>query len=443
MKTLATLQFIALSLCIWLFPTLGQSQLLCDDYSNPSLWTLIGVNTNGGWIGVTGNALTYSNLSGDQTIRVYRGLGGIIQNTTTWRAEFEFETSTINQQVHALLLVVSETNAHPDANTFNGPPNNNSCIYVRLGNPTNRPDGYYLAARSKFQTTYSPNSDRIPVVSNTTYYVRLERQDAANGRISLYSDPGRTQLVGTECFEINPALGNLNVAQHGVSTMAGWANSMTGTVDDLCFYSDLRDELCEGVDPCQIYPAFSIDQDLFCNVTFTDQTTYGSGFTPLYPIQIDFGDGSTGMITAPGGSVQHYYAPNKSYMVCMTAYGFDADGNCCSKTFCQAFTNLCDGSEAETGAAAPAHRKGVEEGTSVLEETLMVYPSPTRDQINLQSSGSLSTVQILDLKGNLILTRDLSTANQNQIDVSELANGMYLIKVEVDGATHVQKFIKQ
>jgi hypothetical protein len=65
-----------------------------------------------------------------------------------------------------------------------------------------------------------------------------------------------------------------------------------------------------------------------------------------------------------------------------------------------------------------------------------VYPNPATDYIFTQNAQKVS---ILDLKGRIVK----EAINTEKIDVSSLAKGAYIVKVKIDNATKIGKFIKE
>jgi len=69
---------------------------------------------------------------------------------------------------------------------------------------------------------------------------------------------------------------------------------------------------------------------------------------------------------------------------------------------------------------------------------ISLFPNPTADYLNF--SGKVKSVQVFDAAG-----RNVSTAKtvNNQVDVRNLAKGVYIIKFETENGTQTEKFIKQ
>lgn len=67
-----------------------------------------------------------------------------------------------------------------------------------------------------------------------------------------------------------------------------------------------------------------------------------------------------------------------------------------------------------------------------------VFPNPTTDFINVNTSEKIQTVEILDFTGQSIATHK----GLKQIDVQHLNKGIYLLKVTTDKRSTIEKFIK-
>lgn len=68
-----------------------------------------------------------------------------------------------------------------------------------------------------------------------------------------------------------------------------------------------------------------------------------------------------------------------------------------------------------------------------------VYPNPVKNTLTIDETPSVDETSIYNLQGQLVL----SSKGKNQIDVSSLATGQYLVKIKSGGITKTSKFIKQ
>ncbi len=71
---------------------------------------------------------------------------------------------------------------------------------------------------------------------------------------------------------------------------------------------------------------------------------------------------------------------------------------------------------------------------------ITIYPNPTKSIINIDANGSIiEEIAIINLQG--IVLKNIP--HKNKIDVSELATGLYFIRLSVNGKTITKKFIKE
>jgi hypothetical protein len=70
------------------------------------------------------------------------------------------------------------------------------------------------------------------------------------------------------------------------------------------------------------------------------------------------------------------------------------------------------------------------------------YPNPVKDVLNLSYTKEISNVSVHNLLGQQVMTKSIN-ATQTKIDMSNLSNGTYLVKVTVDGLVKTLKVMKQ
>ena len=73
-----------------------------------------------------------------------------------------------------------------------------------------------------------------------------------------------------------------------------------------------------------------------------------------------------------------------------------------------------------------------------IEDKIIIYPNPTSNILQLETSLSIDKVEVYNLIGRKV--NNLSLIN-NHIDVSNLTLGMYLLKIHAGGITYTKKFI--
>jgi hypothetical protein len=83
-------------------------------------------------------------------------------------------------------------------------------------------------------------------------------------------------------------------------------------------------------------------------------------------------------------------------------------------------------------------------GTNKFEtDSVLVYPNPAKDILNIESrQKQLETITIVDLLGKTVRSATI-TDMQARIDLSPLANGLYLVKITAADESHVFKIVKK
>ena len=56
---------------------------------------------------------------------------------------------------------------------------------------------------------------------------------------------------------------------------------------------------------------------------------------------------------------------------------------------------------------------------------VVLYPNPVRDILNIEIENDIQSIEIYNIQGQKVLT-----SNQNQINVSGLATGMYVVRIQ-------------
>lgn len=76
------------------------------------------------------------------------------------------------------------------------------------------------------------------------------------------------------------------------------------------------------------------------------------------------------------------------------------------------------------------------------DDVISIYPNPTSDFINIQSSLDLgkAKVELFDMLGKKIITNEFVN---NSLDITSLVDGVYMINVSIDGQTYVKKIVKK
>jgi hypothetical protein len=82
-------------------------------------------------------------------------------------------------------------------------------------------------------------------------------------------------------------------------------------------------------------------------------------------------------------------------------------------------------------------------GVSGTEPVQHIFPSVTRDQLNFETAGKQGTIQIFDLTGAQVYSRESTNANGEilKINTSSFAAGLYVFKFEGTQERYNAKFV--
>ncbi len=130
----------------------------------------------------------------------------------------------------------------------------------------------------------------------------------------------------------------------------------------------------------------------------------------------DFGDGNTSTAQNPS----HTYASGGTYTVCLTASnGSGSDTTCESVMVVSGLNNR-------------------------LEQFANVYPNPAKDRIVIEvKNETLLGYHIVDMMGRTILTSNENIVGTKEINVSDLATGNYIMRLNFGDEVALHKFIIQ
>lgn len=108
-----------------------------------------------------------------------------------------------------------------------------------------------------------------------------------------------------------------------------------------------------------------------------------------------------------------------------TVTGVDVNG-CKNNTIYALTVNICE---------------GITENNMI--SGLSVYPNPTNGLLNIElNNASFKSVQVIDLTGKVVATSN-GHSKVTEVNMSNLANGVYYVKIKTDNASSVIKVVKQ
>lgn len=183
------------------------------------------------------------------------------------------------------------------------------------------------------------------------------------------------------------------------------------------------------------FHVYSDPNEWFLNiddVTISELAAPTAAFTPhLANKALSVSDASVDFITSwnwnwgDGSSDTGHIPPTHTY----TTYG--------SYNVCLTVANLA-------GTDSICHTVNVINGINTLEANQIgVYPNPTKGQLNVALTGSFNNgqVEIQNLLGETLITRETKGNSIERFELSKLASGVYFVKVTADGVNSTQKFV--
>ena len=80
----------------------------------------------------------------------------------------------------------------------------------------------------------------------------------------------------------------------------------------------------------------------------------------------------------------------------------------------------------------------------VITNDIVIYPNPGTDIINIATNVEVD-IEVFDITGNLVIRikRNQLKSKINQLDISQLASGLYNFVITHDGKAINKKVIKQ
>jgi hypothetical protein len=145
-------------------------------------------------------------------------------------------------------------------------------------------------------------------------------------------------------------------------------------------------------------------------------------------------NGQTASLTASGAST---YSWNTSATTSVVAVSPSVTT---SYTVTGTNTNSCSASVVITQSVSAC--TGLNNNVASIIGTV-VYPNPNTGLFTIElNNGSVKTIEVMDLTGRIVLT---NTSSNDKIDfnISNLANGVYFVKVQSNNSVEVIKIVKQ
>lgn len=84
----------------------------------------------------------------------------------------------------------------------------------------------------------------------------------------------------------------------------------------------------------------------------------------------------------------------------------------------------------------------INENTSTTTD-FSIYPNPAHDHIFINLVNNTNTLQVIDITGRAVISKTNLSKGIHNINLAELTNGIYFIRITNDNKSTVERFIKQ
>lgn len=82
---------------------------------------------------------------------------------------------------------------------------------------------------------------------------------------------------------------------------------------------------------------------------------------------------------------------------------------------------------------------------TAVASSLEVYPNPAKDVVNVSNSNNtaINAVQVTDINGRVVKTAKYEGTVSAQVNIADLASGVYMMSISSDNGTTTKKIVKQ
>jgi len=215
-----------------------------------------------------------------------------------------------------------------------------------------------------------------------------------------------SNLVGL--FKFDEGSG-ANATDYSVSVLNGSLVSMNAATS----WINNRTSACYNVNYLQMTQTVTINSNPVINVsTSLTGSTITANLTGATYRWLDCNNNNTVIPNETG--IGYTASANGNYAIEITVNG------CVDTSACTSITTI-----------------GINE---IKNKEISLYPNPTTSQLTINTTEQIKSINILDVSGKTVKA---ITPNNNTIDVSDLTNGIYFLKIETENGIVTSKFIKE
>ncbi len=95
----------------------------------------------------------------------------------------------------------------------------------------------------------------------------------------------------------------------------------------------------------------------------------------------------------------------------------------------------------ETNVASTTFQNSLSEDDFQLGKSLMVFPNPVFDLVNIKAASLIMSIEVYDMQGRMLVSQLVSN-KETQLDMSSYSNGIYILKVNSNKGSITKEIIK-
>jgi hypothetical protein len=265
----------------------------------------------------------------------------------------------------------------------------------------------------------------IPIAYGTTYYARLQVYGNERGELQLFSDPTRTTLVGSFCFDIPRTVNGLGILQHATVSSGGRSRTTTAWVDNTSIYR--TDNVCCDIDIKGPNIVVGSGTDIFYDITTT-----GTGQTvSILPADVTFTSGpGTGITVTDWGAIA---TDPKLVTIVVKAQCL------CEEIIARKFVYVYSVAPSPLAPVSETKAQPISEEENRL---VNLYPNPTTGIVTIESALVLKEVFLLDSNGKILESQSRNSDNAT-IDLSAYPSGLYFVRLITEAGEQLEQVVKK
>jgi hypothetical protein len=78
----------------------------------------------------------------------------------------------------------------------------------------------------------------------------------------------------------------------------------------------------------------------------------------------------------------------------------------------------------------------------LVDPSIVIYPNPTTDFVTVKAASTITSIQVYDIQGRLLMTR-LSDASTEKVELSRYSSGIYYLNIATDKGIKTEKILKK